>query len=169
MLFKKLILLLFIGLFVALFLYPMLHEAGHITAALLLGGTIEEMSWFPNYSVLCNTTALSQGEQTAIGLAGGLLPVMVSLFPSPAIYPVWYASFLLKSINLYYCILNVSYVLLFCADSAVSNTDTTLVLTGSPETAPFLLLYFIAVLLLLSFRIKKTAPISTTLAYFFQP
>ena len=74
MLFKKLILLLFIGLFVALFLYPMLHEAGHIAAALLFGGTIEEVTWFPRYSVLCNTAALTEEEQAVIGLAGGIIP-----------------------------------------------------------------------------------------------
>lgn len=162
-------LLLFLGLFIALFLYPLLHETGHIAAIYLFGGTIEDTTWIPRYSVLCNTTALTTGEQAVIGLSGGIFPVVVSLLPVTLGYPFWYISFILKGINLYYSILNTLYILLFLFGHAVPKTDITLTLSVKPSLAPLLLLFFPSIFLLLFLVTKKAAPISTTLAFFFQP
>ena len=50
---KRGAMLLLLGLFTAVLLYPALHEGGHILVTLLLGGRIREVRLGAAASVLC--------------------------------------------------------------------------------------------------------------------
>ena len=65
---KRGAMLLLLGLFTAVLLYPALHEGGHILVTLLLGGRIREVRLGAAASVLCG--GLRHGELAAVAFAG---------------------------------------------------------------------------------------------------
>lgn len=65
---KRGAMLLLLGLFTAVLLYPALHEGGHILVTLLLGGWIREVRLGAAASVLCG--GLRYGELAAVAFGG---------------------------------------------------------------------------------------------------
>ena len=65
---KRGAMLLLLGLFTAVLLYPALHEGGHILVTLLLGGRIREVRLGAAASVLCG--GLRHGELAAVAFGG---------------------------------------------------------------------------------------------------
>ena len=70
---KRGAMLLLLGLFTAVLLYPALHEGGHILVTLLLGGRIREVRLGAAASVLCG--GLRHGELAAVAFGGVGLPL----------------------------------------------------------------------------------------------
>lgn len=68
-----------IGLTVAVFIYPFLHESGHSIAAFAVGAEIREFRILPVPYVMCNVAMLSNWQQIMIGVSGALFPFFVSL------------------------------------------------------------------------------------------
>ena len=75
----KLVLIIGIGFFIALIVYPFLHEMGHIIASLLVGAEVLELTLFPVPSVLCNVTSVNTVGFVVIGLGGAFFPLLFSL------------------------------------------------------------------------------------------
>ena len=65
---KRGAMLLLLGLFTAVLLYPALHEGGHILVTLLLGGRIREVRLGAAASVLCG--GLRHRELAAVAFGG---------------------------------------------------------------------------------------------------
>ena len=88
---KRGAMLLLLGLFTAVFLYPALHEGGHILVTLLLGGRVREVRLGAAASVLCG--GLRHGELAAVAFGGVGLPLR------PKHFPLWYVVQLVKGIS----------------------------------------------------------------------
>jgi hypothetical protein len=67
------------ALFVAVFVYPVVHEGGHMLAVALTGGKIVCLSWFPVPNVLCEVGGMSAAALAAASLAGTVLPMLFVL------------------------------------------------------------------------------------------
>ena len=89
-----------IGLTVAIFVYPFLHESGHSIAAFAVGAEIKEFCILPVPYVMCNVEFLTNGQQIFIGVSGVLFPLFVSLVPPRRWFWSWYIRFLLMGISL---------------------------------------------------------------------
>lgn len=94
---KRGAMLLLLGLFTAVLLYPALHEGGHILVTLLLGGRIREVRLGAAASVLCG--GLRHGELAAVAFGGVGLPLVLAMLLRPKHFPLWYVVQLVKGIS----------------------------------------------------------------------
>lgn len=117
-----------IGFFVALIVYPFLHEAGHSIAAVMLGGECVEFRLFPLPYMVCNAAGMESGSLIIVGLSGLLLPFLISLVIRSRFFYLWYASVLLRGISILSFVISAVVVLLHWGGVAVPNDDITQVL-----------------------------------------
>ena len=105
---KRGAMLLLLGLFTAVLLYPALHEGGHILVTLLLGGRIREVRLGAAASVLCGGLRhgeldilylISHGELAAVAFGGVGLPLALAMLLRPKYFPLWYVVQLVKGIS----------------------------------------------------------------------
>ena len=89
-----------IGLAVAIFVYPFLHESGHSIAAFAVGAEIKEFCILPIPYVMCNVAMLTSWQQIVIGVSGVLFPLAISLVVPRKWFWTWYIRFLLMGISL---------------------------------------------------------------------
>jgi len=89
-----------VALFVAIIVYPSLHELGHLMVAILVGTRVVEMQMFPIPNILCENVSISCFDNILIGFGGISLPAIVSISISSNKFWMWYANFILKVICL---------------------------------------------------------------------
>ena len=82
MLYLRLLWMYLIALFTVVFVYPLLHETGHLFAAFLVGAEVVEFSIFPVPRVSVCFDAHNTWGQVAVGMCGMLLP-MLCIFHKP--------------------------------------------------------------------------------------
>ena len=85
-----------VGLFVAVIGYPVLHEWGHVVAAVLVGAEVEAVTLWPLPTVLCNVTGIAPAGMVWIGCGGTALPLLVSLAIPRRWFVTWYGRALLQ-------------------------------------------------------------------------
>ena len=88
------------GLFVAIIVYPFLHEAGHTIATVLAGAKVIEFNLWPIPSILCNAIGISTGGFVIIGFSGTIFPILISLILPRKRFYMWYLKALLQGISL---------------------------------------------------------------------
>lgn len=88
------------GLFVAIIVYPFLHEAGHTIATVLVGANIIEFNLWPIPSILCNAIGITTGGLVIIGFGGTIFPILISLILPRKWFFVWYLKALLQGISM---------------------------------------------------------------------
>lgn len=91
--------LLGIGLFVAVLLYPFLHEAGHSICAIIFGAKVVDFTLFPLPSILCNVTGVGEVGIACISVSGMLFPIFVSFLISGQRFGMCYTRMLLRMIS----------------------------------------------------------------------
>ncbi len=92
--------MLLLGLFVAIFVYPFLHEGGHSLAAFLVGADVVEFEILPVPYVVCNVIHLTNAQQIIVGISGMLLPLFIGAVIPNKWFWCWYVRFLLLGISL---------------------------------------------------------------------
>lgn len=129
----KLVGILLTGLFVAIFFYPFLHETGHSLATVLCGAEVEEITLFPLPSVLCKMGELKTSAMVMIGFAGIALPYLLTAFPAPKNFWIWYIWILIKGITLLSFAISVIAIDMYFAGNPMTNEDMTQILKYTPE------------------------------------
>lgn len=120
--FLKIVYITVVGLIVAVFIYPLLHEAGHAIATVCLGGQITEFSVFPVAYTGCEVIEIDTYGKIIVGLSGMILPMIISA-ASPRNFYSWYPLFVLRGISfLAFVISSVSIILSFHG-TFVANED----------------------------------------------
>lgn len=92
----KVLFFVFIGLFVAAILYPLIHEAGHSLAAIFFGAKIKDFALLPLPGVVCDISAVSDAGRIIIALSGVFVPLFVCLLIHPRSFWVMCAMFIFK-------------------------------------------------------------------------
>lgn len=128
-----------IGAFVAVVLYPAVHEFGHVGMALLVGGKCTQVTFFPVPSVICNVTQVKNKSLIAIGLAGLILPLFLSVILSAKQFWVWYGMILFKGITALSMVVAMVTIVLHLNGILVQDDDITQVLNLWNEGAYWLL------------------------------
>lgn len=145
----KFIQLLFIGLFIAIFVYPFLHETGHFISSLLLHVRVLDFKIVPVPSVLCEFDgSINSIEFLIIGLSGAILPYIVTLLLPMRTFWLWYCKITIKVICLISFVVSITSIFLYQKGNSLSNDDITNILQHTPQySLPcfvlFILLFFI--------------------------
>lgn len=69
-----------IAMFTTIFIYPLLHEGGHLLAALLVGAEVVEMSVFPIPYVSMFVDPYDALGRVVIGMCGMVFPMICIVF-----------------------------------------------------------------------------------------
>ena len=157
---KRGAMLLLLGLFTAVLLYPALHEGGHILVTLLLGGRIREVRLGAAASVLCG--GLRHGELAAVAFGG----VGLAMLLRPKHFPLWYVVQLVKGISVLAILLSLI-SLIGCKNGViVENDDIMNVVRLWPEGRGVCLVLLCAGLLLSVGSICAARPVQRVGEYF---
>ena len=91
--------ILIVGLFVAILIYPFLHETGHSIAAIFAGAEVVEVTLLPMPSVLCNVAGVGHNGLVFVGFGGIIFPILISLVLPRKYFFTWYFRALLQGIS----------------------------------------------------------------------
>ncbi len=131
--FIKCFLLIGIGLVMAIFGYPFLHECGHCLFAWACGAEIIEFHITPIPNILCNLKNMNTWQILWIGSGGILFPFILSVLWHPKNFYFWYANFISKGISFLAAAISMIAVILFQVDQPMSHEDMTVILENAPE------------------------------------
>ena len=132
--------LIVLGLITAILIYPVLHELGHIIAAVLVGAEVREVVILPLPSVLCQIDTTSPISMIMVGVSGMLLPYLITLNKAPKGFWMWYVWLVLKGICILSFVIAGIAVFQYQSGTPMVNEDMTQVMKYAPEYAIIFLL-----------------------------
>lgn len=154
-----------VGLFVAVLVYPLLHELGHTLMAVVLGADILESTLWPIPSVLCNMRGLSTVKQILVGAGGLLLPIILSIGNRMKKFWVWYSNLILLGIEILSVIISLIAIFSFELGKPLTNEDITTILSIAPYFRFVYLVALIVLMFLLTIHLIRQAPFARMREY----
>ena len=115
--------LFFVGLFVAIIIYPFLHEAGHSMAAILVGAKVIDFNLLPFPYVICEVSNLNTTSMILIGLAGMFVPALISIIVRPKSFWFWYCNLVMKFICFLSFAISFIAIVLYIFGVTIKNED----------------------------------------------
>lgn len=115
--------LFFVGLLVAIIIYPFLHEAGHSMMAILVGAKVIDFNLLPLPYVTCEVSSLNTASMILIGLAGMFLPVLISIIVRPKSFWFWYCNLVIKFICFLSFAISFVAIVLYLFGVIIKNED----------------------------------------------
>lgn len=154
------------GLFIAVIVYPFLHELGHLLAAVLFGAKVIEFHLLPIPNILCDSTGLSTFLLSLIGFSGMMLPFAISMLIHTNNYYLWYGGLILKGISLLSFIISIVGVFLYLCGSPIVNEDVTQIMNFNELSLWQVLLTVIIPTIICITAIIKDHPINRIFEFF---
>lgn len=149
-----------VGLFTALFLYPFLHEGGHILATIFIGEKVYEFQLLPFPFVISSLSNENSSETIVIvGLSGSLFPLLFSFAIYLENFWLWLVGIYLNFICLISFVISIYSCIKFINGISIVNEDITKILEIFPEKATLYLVLFIFLSLLVIVQMIITNPI----------
>lgn len=149
-----------VGLFTALFLYPFLHEGGHILATIFIGEKVYEFQLLPYPFVISSLSNENLSETIVIvGLSGSLFPLLFSFAIYLKNFWLWLVGIYLNFICLISFVISIYSCIMFINGISIVNEDITKILEIFPEKATLYLVLFIFLSLLVIVQMIITNPI----------
>ena len=158
--------LLLVGLFVAIILYPFLHESGHLVAAILVRAKVLDFNLLPLPYVMCDVSGVNTLGQAIIGFGGIIIPLVLTSIIKLKNFWFWYAQFLIKCISVYAVILSFIVVILYNYGFIIGNDDIIQVLKIFPNGTGILIMSLGLIITYGIFALKKQKPLMRCLNYF---
>lgn len=115
--------LLFVGLFVAIIIYPFLHEAGHSIMAILVGAKVIDFNLLPLPYVTCEVSNLNTTSIILIGLAGMFVPALISVIVHLKSFWCWYGNLVMKIICFLSFVISFIAIVLYLFGVTIKNED----------------------------------------------
>ena len=162
--FLKILYIIVVGLLMAMFVYPVLHEFGHLLATLAFGGSVGKISIFPAAYTECNVFSVSTFGKAIIGLSGMLFPMLLSWFRFKNFY-AWYPVFALRGIGLLSFAISAVSIVLFYNGVVVENEDVVQILQICSEHTVMTIASVIVMAVLSAVLILTDHPIKRFLDY----
>lgn len=162
----KVIFIMVVGILIVVFVYPALHELGHMMSAVVCGGEIRELHIFPSAYVVCNTVDMGDAGKIGVGLSGMMLPFLLTLMMQPKKFWPWYACFILRGVCILSFLISLAAVVMFRLEREIPNEDMTQVLQVQPIYGNAYFIGLIILLLLELYLVVKSRPIKQCLKYF---
>lgn len=162
----KVIFIMVVGLLIAVFVYPALHELGHMLSAAVCGGEIRELHIFPSAYVVCDTVNMGDVDKIIVGLSGMLLPFLLTSMMQPKKFWSWYSCFILRGVCILSFLISLTAVVMFRFEREIPNEDMTQVLQVQPIYGNAYFIGLIILLLLELYLVVKSRPIKQCFEYF---
>lgn len=162
---RKIVLIAFWGLLVAIIVYPLLHESGHSLFAIVLGAEVIEYKLWPLPYVLCNMKDLSSTSQIIVGAGGVLLPILFSACISQRIFWIWYCNMILIGIEALSVLMSLAAIIFFDIGCPITNEDMTTMLRIDPSAKTVLFALTLCLLCWLIRMIIKNKPLARLKEY----
>lgn len=112
-----------VGLFIAIILYPFLHEAGHSMMAILVGAKVIDFNLLPLPYVTCEVSSLNTTSMILIGLAGMFIPALISIILRPESFWFWYCNLVIKFICFLSFVISFVAIVLYLFGITIKNED----------------------------------------------
>ncbi|WP_294953123.1 hypothetical protein [uncultured Eubacterium sp.] len=96
----KLFMLLPVGLFTAIIIYPFLHELSHSMCAIAFGANVVNFSLFPLPSVVCSFETMSNARMFFIAISGTIIPLLLCIAVRSKIFWINYIKILIIVISI---------------------------------------------------------------------
>lgn len=161
----KVFILLVTGLFVAVLVYPFIHEAGHCICTFLVGAKITDVNLLPIPYVVCETKDVSVAGQMIIGLGGMTFPVLFCIH-SYKHFLLRFCSLLLSLICAYSFVLSLVGIIGYCNGLIFESDDVVRVLMLSGDLKSCLIFSVLGLIFSLIIIVKKH-PIKQIKVHFF--
>lgn len=148
-----------VGLLTAVFLYPFLHELGHVVAAIAVGADVKGFQLFPLPSVMCEMDVTNKFSCIAIGMGGMMLPYAIGFVLPRKRFWLWYIWLIMSGICLLSFAISIASIFYFRIGSPIANEDITQIMLFADE---YYILYLAILISLSVFRIIqiiRTKPI----------
>ena len=158
--------LIFVGLFVAVIIYPFLHEVGHSILAILVGARVIEFNLLPLPYIICEVSEVGDVGNALIGLGGIVIPFFVSMSFNPKRFWLWYANLLIKGISTYAIILSAIAIIFYINGINWQNEDIVQVLNIFPDGRWIFLVVLCIMAIYGLMRLLKEKMISRCIIYF---
>lgn len=155
-----------VGLFIAILIYPTLHEIGHILATLLFGGGVKRLHVFPTAYVVCSMSNTRIFDKIVIGLSGMLLPFLLSSLVQPKKFWSWYICFITRGVCILSFAISLAAVVMFHLDCEIENEDITQVLKTEPAYGGIYFAFLMILLVADIILVVRSRPINQCLRYF---
>ena len=155
-----------IGLFTAVMIYPVLHEAGHSLTALTVGARIVDFNIFPLPSVMCDVIGVEDVGIAAIGLGGIFLPYTVSFVLNPRSFWGWYSNFIVRCISLLALCISIICIILRANGKYMQKEDVIQVFNVFESGSVLLFAVFAIMLIYGVIKIITDKPLRRVSAYF---
>lgn len=158
--------LLAVGLLTAIFLYPFLHELGHVIAATFLGTNVCDFQLFPVPSVMCEMDATNELAIVIVGFGGMILPYLISCASPGKHFWSWYLWLVISVICLLSFIVSIVGIVLYKVGNPIANEDITRIMEYSDEYDTLYLGILVVLTILRVVQITRTNPIRRCLKEF---
>ena len=122
-----------VGLFIAVIVYPFVHEVGHSLAAVIVGAKVEEFNLYPLPNVLCSVQSVGTKGLVVIGMSGMLLPFLLTAIIQPQKFWSWYICFTMRGICLLSFAISLCSIIVFQTELKMVNEDITQVMQFAPN------------------------------------
>lgn len=162
----KLIAITCLGLFIVIIGYPVLHELGHSSVAMIVGAEMLEFNLFPLPSVLCNISGVSPFRSAMIGAGGMLLPFSFSILIYSKHFWLWYIGLIMNIICMISFVISIIGCVAFLNSAPIKNEDITSILNVYPNSVYLWIMGFLFVIAYSVFCIFKSSPMKTCMKYF---
>lgn len=161
--------LLFVGLFVAVIVYPFLHEAGHSVVAISVGAKVIDFNLFPLPYVACEVSRLNKISIVLIGLAGMFIPAIISIIFRPKSFWLWYGSFVMSGTCLLSLAISLVATILYLFGVTIKNEDIVQVIDAWNDGVFFIIISMLLSIVVIICSIMKQKPLNRIMAYFNVP
>ena len=158
--------LLAVGLLTAIFLYPLLHELGHMLTAVVFGYKVLNFQLLPLPSVMCEMDMINRFTIIVVGFGGMLLPYFISLMPPRKQFWLWYLWLVISVICLLSFVISIVGIVSYKMGMPINNEDITHIMVHSEENHILYLITLTALFVLRIIQIVHTKPIKRCLIEF---
>ena len=137
----KVLKLMFFGLLSAVFIYPFLHESGHVISALFSGAKLVGFTMFPLPNTVCEFDHDNTVSQMMSALGGVVFPYVLSFVLVPKTskkFIWWYVFFLMRIISIYATFLSMISLFLIACGVPLKNVDVSVVFEVYPDYTVFI-------------------------------
>lgn len=155
-----------VGLWMAMVVYPALHEGSHAAVAWLLGAPVAEVQVLSAPYVRCDVGRASAVAVECIGWSGSVLPWLGSILVRPRSFWGWYAVFVWRCIAVFSCVLAGVSTLLYIWGTPLPYDDVTQLLTLFPHHWRGYLLLSAVLSVTGSVLLARERPFHRCVAYF---
>jgi len=146
----------FIGLFVAVFFYPLVHESGHILATLLTGGKCINLSWLPVPNVLCEVDSTNTTALAVISLAGMVFPMLFVLPFYKSKGSLRFGALIFSAVTVLSMVIGLSVAVLNITGTTIPNDDVAMFIDFTGWVLPTLfILIVLTTITILQFILLK--------------